>query len=108
RLGVADDEAGIGRRVVVLHQLEEKAEPAVVAADRLTVEQALAPVGVDRALLAVRADEVGHGFQGSGARSGYSQPRFLIRTKSPAAAASSRPTPSTQNVHSCISIGPVR
>src|SRR5262249_61152461 len=46
-------------RVVVVHQLEEEAEPAVVAGDGLVVEALLA-VDVDRALLAVRADEVRH------------------------------------------------
>src|SRR5207302_9149962 len=59
-VGVADDHAGAGRRVVVVHQLEQEAEAAAVAADRRRVGQALAPVVVDRAVLAVRADEVGH------------------------------------------------
>src|SRR6266540_2428988 len=57
---VAHHEARRGRRVVVVHQLEEEPEAAAVAADRLAVEQALEAVGVDGALLAVRADEVGH------------------------------------------------
>src|SRR5581483_9469213 len=57
---VARDEAGRRRRVVVVHQLEEEPEPAAVAGDRFVVE-ALEPVGVDGALLAVRADEVRHG-----------------------------------------------
>src|SRR5207237_10459455 len=56
---VADDEARVRRRVVVVHQLEEEAEAAVVARDRHVVEL-LAPVVVDRALLAVRAAEEGH------------------------------------------------
>src|SRR4051812_15926290 len=59
-LVVADQEAGARRRVVVLEQLEEEAEPAAVARDRL-LGQALAAVVVDRAVLAVRADEVRHG-----------------------------------------------
>ena len=50
---------GRRRRVVVVHQLEQEAEAAAVARDGL-VEQALAAVVVDRAALAVRADEVRH------------------------------------------------
>jgi hypothetical protein len=56
---VAHHEAGVRRRVVVLEQLEEEAEAAAVARDRL-LRQALHPVVVDRPVLAVRADEVGH------------------------------------------------
>src|SRR5207302_1702095 len=56
---VADDEAGVRRRVVVVHQLEQEAEPAALAGDGDVVDL-LQPVVVDRALLAVRADEVGH------------------------------------------------
>ena len=56
---VADDEAGGRRRVVVVLQLEQEAEAALVACDGLVVEALLA-VDVDRALLAVRADEEGH------------------------------------------------
>src|SRR6266540_6823627 len=56
---VADDESGPRGGVVVLEQLEEKAEAAALARDRL-VGQPFAPVVVDRARLAVRADEVGH------------------------------------------------
>src|SRR5437867_195873 len=59
--GVADDHAGRRRGVVVVHQLEEEAEAAAVAADGRGVGQALAPVVVDRTVLAVRADEVRHG-----------------------------------------------
>jgi len=59
RVAVADDEARAGRRVVVLEQLEQEPEPAALARDRL-LAQALAPVVVDRALLAVGADEVRH------------------------------------------------
>src|SRR5690349_8200423 len=58
-VAVADDHAGRRCRVVVLHQLEQEAEAAVVAGDRLVVEALLA-VNVDRPLLAVRADEVRH------------------------------------------------
>src|SRR5262249_51208411 len=57
---IADDEPGRGRRVVVVHQLEEKAEPAPATADGRRVEQALPPIVVDRPLLAIGADEVGH------------------------------------------------
>src|SRR5207237_10656448 len=56
---VADDHSRARSRVVVLHQLEQEAESAAGACDRL-VEQALLAVVVDRPLLAVRADEVGH------------------------------------------------
>src|SRR5207237_2679421 len=56
---VADEEARVRRRVVVVHQLEEEAEAAVVTCDRHVVELP-APAVVDRALLAVRADEEGH------------------------------------------------
>src|SRR5581483_8454526 len=60
---VARDEAGARCRVVVLLQLEEEPESAVVAGDGL-VEQALDAVGVDRPLLAVRANEVRHAAPG--------------------------------------------
>src|SRR5438105_419624 len=56
---VADDEAGVRRGVVVVHQLEEEAESAALAGDRDVVEL-LQPVVVDGALLAVGADEEGH------------------------------------------------
>src|SRR5438093_10485663 len=52
---VADDEPSVGRRVVVVHQLEEEAEATALAGDR-DVVQLLYPVVVDRALLAIRAD----------------------------------------------------
>ena len=55
---------GVGRRVVVVEQLEEEAEAAVLAGRRLRRE-ALAPVDVERALLALRADVVRHGGQRS-------------------------------------------
>ena len=58
-LAVAGDEPGVRRRVVVVQQLEEEAEAAALARDRLA-EQALAAVVVDRAVLAVRADEERH------------------------------------------------
>src|SRR5439155_23936114 len=56
---VADDEPRVRRRVVVVHQLEQEAEPAALAGDGHVVDL-LQPVVVDRALLAVWADEVGH------------------------------------------------
>jgi len=59
RVAVADDEAGLGCGVVVLEQLEEEAERAAAALDRLRRESVIA-VEVDRALLAVRADEERH------------------------------------------------
>ena len=59
RVAVADDEAGLGRRVVVLEQLEEKPERAAPALDGLHREPVVA-VEVDRALLAVGADEERH------------------------------------------------
>ena len=59
RVAVADDEPGLGRRVVVLEQLEEEAEPALAALHGLRRE-ALVAVEVDRAALAVRADEERH------------------------------------------------
>src|SRR5438105_391136 len=64
RLLVAHDEPGAGRRVVVVEELEEEAEAAVMAGDGLVVEPLLA-VAVDRSLLAVRADEVGHRIKAS-------------------------------------------
>src|SRR6476469_10893737 len=57
---VAGDEAGRRRRVVVVHELEEEAEAAVMARDGF-VEHPFLAVDVDRPLLAVRADEVRHG-----------------------------------------------
>ena len=59
RVLVADDEARRGRRVVVLEQLEHEPEAAVVARRRLLGE-AFAPVVVDAAGLAARADEERH------------------------------------------------
>src|SRR5579872_5967554 len=59
---VGDDKARPRGGVVVLLQLEEEAEAAVVAGDRLVVK-AFQAVGVDRPLLAVRADEVRHGLR---------------------------------------------
>src|SRR5207302_1422319 len=56
---IAHDEAGVRGRVVVVHQLEEEAEAAVMAGHRHVVEL-LEPVVVDGALLAVRADEERH------------------------------------------------
>ena len=56
---VADDEAGVRPRVVVVHQLEEEAE-AAAPAGRSLGREALAGVEVDRALLALRADVVRH------------------------------------------------
>src|SRR2546423_5836107 len=64
---VARDEAGRRCRVVVVHQLEKEAEPAVVAGDGF-VEHPFLAVDVDRPLLAVRADEVRHGVRLAGAR----------------------------------------
>ena len=59
RVAVADDEAGLGRRVVVLEQLVEEPERAAPALDGLRREPVV-PVEVDRALLAVGADEERH------------------------------------------------
>ena len=56
---VGDEQAGVGRRVVVVEQLEEEPEPAVPAGGRLHGE-ALACVDVERALLALRTDVVRH------------------------------------------------
>ena len=55
---VADDEPGAWRRVVVVDELEQKAEPAAPARRRLRRE-ALDAVEVDRAVLAVGTDEPG-------------------------------------------------
>ena len=55
-LAVADEEGGVGRRVVVVEQLEEEAEAALRAALRLAAEAGGA-VGRGRAVSAVRADE---------------------------------------------------
>src|SRR6266508_6386625 len=63
-LGVADDEPRCRRRVVVVHELEEKAE-AAVAAGHCLFGEALDSVEVDGALLAVGADEPGHPGDGS-------------------------------------------
>src|SRR4029079_1249308 len=57
RVLVADDEAGVRRGVGILEQLEQEPEPAAVAGDGLA-GQPFHPVVVDRAVLAVRADEV--------------------------------------------------
>ena len=62
-VAVGDDEARVGRRVVVVEQLEEEAEAAVPARRRL-VRESLLRVDVERALLAPRADEVRHGGPG--------------------------------------------
>ena len=62
RSAVAGDEPGVRRRVVVVEQLEEEAETAALTGDGL-VQQALAAVVVERAVLAVRADEERHRFQ---------------------------------------------
>src|SRR5437764_1002847 len=59
---VADDEPCVRRRVVVVHQFKQEAEPAALAGDGHVVDL-LQPVVVNRALLAVRADEVGHAFK---------------------------------------------
>ena len=59
RVAVAHDEARLGRRVVVLEQLVEEPERAAPALDGLRRESVVA-VEVDRALLAVRADEERH------------------------------------------------
>ncbi len=59
RFPVADDQAGIRRGVVVVHQFEKEGEAAALTGDRDVVEL-LEPVVVDGALLAVRADEEGH------------------------------------------------
>ena len=56
---VGDEQAGVGRRVVVVEQLEEEPEPAVPAGGRLHRE-AFARIDVERALLALRADVVRH------------------------------------------------
>jgi hypothetical protein len=53
---VADEERGIGSRVVVVEQFEQEAEAAFAAAARLVAEALLA-VRRTRALAAVRADE---------------------------------------------------
>src|SRR6266550_1866194 len=58
-LAVADHETRVRRRVVVVHQLEEEAEPASLARDRDVVDL-LQSVVIDGALFAVRTDEVGH------------------------------------------------
>ena len=61
RVAVADDEAGRGGRVVVLEQLEDEAESAAPALQRVGAREPLEAVDVDRAVLAVRADVDGHG-----------------------------------------------
>ena len=47
---VADDEARAGRRVVVVHQLEEEAEAAVVARDGVVEKPSLPSMSIDRCL----------------------------------------------------------
>src|SRR5207244_13073765 len=59
RLLVADDEARVRAGVVVVEQLEEEAEAAVVARRRIGAE-AFSGVDVDRPLLAIGADVGGH------------------------------------------------
>ena len=59
RISITHDEAGLGRRVVILEQLVEESECAAPTLESLRGE-AVVPVEVDRALLAVRADEVRH------------------------------------------------
>src|SRR5439155_9089266 len=61
---IADDEARARRGVVVVHQLEEEAEAAVAARHGL-LREPLSAVDVDRALLAVRTDEVRQPLQAS-------------------------------------------
>ena len=56
---VADDHARRGRRVVVVHELEEEPETAAAALN-LLLREALETVRVDRAVLAVRADVERH------------------------------------------------
>src|SRR5262245_32072851 len=56
---VARDEARVRRRVVVVEQLEQEPEAAALARDCLA-QQTLPPVVVERAVLAVRADEIRH------------------------------------------------
>ena len=58
-IAVADNEARVRPRVVVLEQLEQEAEATARAADRL-VGQPLPAILVDHSTLAVRADERGH------------------------------------------------
>src|SRR6185437_9890913 len=58
-IAVADDEPGVRARVVVVHQLEQKAEAAAPARDRLG-RHSLEAVDVDRTVLAVRADVERH------------------------------------------------
>ncbi|MBA3348649.1 MAG: hypothetical protein H0T13_08830 [Actinobacteria bacterium] len=59
-VAVAGDEPGVRAGVVVVEQLEEEAEAAPLAGDGL-LQQALFAVVVERAVLAVRADEERHG-----------------------------------------------
>ena len=61
---IADEEGRVGRRVVVVEQLEEEAEAAPLAGDGLA-QHTLATVVIERPVLAVRADEERHRFQGS-------------------------------------------
>ena len=61
RVAVADDEARRGSRIVVLEQLEDEAESAAPALQRVRAGEPLEAVDVDRAVLAVRADVDGHG-----------------------------------------------
>src|SRR5439155_11786922 len=59
---VTDHETRARSRVVVVHQLEEKAETAAVAGDGLS-GQALLAIVVNRTFSAVRTDEEGHGLR---------------------------------------------
>src|SRR4051812_42489436 len=59
RLLVADEERGVGRRVVVVEQLEDEAEAALRAAASAVPETGRA-LARDAAVAAVGADEVGH------------------------------------------------
>src|SRR3954451_625643 len=56
---VADEECGVGRRVVIVEQFEDEAEAALRAAARPIPESGGA-LAVDAAVSAVGADEVGH------------------------------------------------
>jgi hypothetical protein len=61
---VGREERRVGRRVVVVEQLEQEAEAAVRAAAGLAAEPGVA-LGLGRAAGALRADEqVGHAFGG--------------------------------------------
>ncbi len=58
-VAIADHEARGGPRIVVLEQFEEESEATAGAPDRL-VGQALPPIGIDHAALAIGADVVRH------------------------------------------------